>query len=108
MFISSWRNATGDADYNQYSLIHSSSMGPAGNAFFYGNKQVDNLIDAARKEKDDQKRIELYKEAQELEMKDAPYIPVRVIENLAAVSKNVSGFSISPSGYLEINDVSIK
>lgn len=50
----------------------------------------------------------LSKEAQELEMKDAPYIPVRVIENLAAVGKNVTGFSISPSGYLEINDVSIK
>ncbi|MDQ0201282.1 hypothetical protein [Neobacillus ginsengisoli] len=72
------------------------------------NKQVDNLIDAGRKEKDEQKRIERYKEAQELEMKDAPYIPVRVIENLAAVGKNVTGFSISPSGYLEINYVSIK
>lgn len=108
MFILSWRNATGDADYNQYNLMHSASQGPAGNTFFYSNKQVDNLIDAARREKDEQKRIELYKEAQELEMKDAPYIPVRVIENVAAVAKNVSGFSISPSGYLEINDVTIK
>ncbi|MDQ0198746.1 glutathione ABC transporter substrate-binding protein [Neobacillus ginsengisoli] len=108
MFILSWRNATGDADYNQYNLFHTASQGPAGNTFFYSNKQVDGLIDAARREKDEQKRITLYAEAQALEMKDAPYIPVRVIENVAAVAKNVKGFSISPSGYLEINDVSIK
>ncbi len=41
-------------------------------------------------------------------MGDTPYIPVRVIENVAAVAKEVKGFSISPSGYLEINDVTIK
>ncbi|WP_066065077.1 glutathione ABC transporter substrate-binding protein [Neobacillus soli] len=108
MFILSWRNATGDADYNQYNLFHTNSQGAAGNTFFYSNKEVDRLIDAARGEKDQAKRVELYAQSQELEMKDAVYIPVRVIENLAAVAKNVEGFSISPSGYLEINDVSIK
>lgn len=108
MFILSWRNATGDADYNQYNLFHTNSQGAAGNTFFYSNQEVDRLIDAARKEKDPNKRIELYAKSQELEMQDAIYIPVRVIENLAAVAKNVDGFEISPSGYLEINDVSIK
>ncbi|MBS4211555.1 glutathione ABC transporter substrate-binding protein [Neobacillus rhizophilus] len=108
MFIISWRNATGDADYNQYNLFHTSSQGGAGNTFFYSNKEVDSLIEAARREKDQEKRKELYAQSQELEMKDVVYIPVRVIENLAAVSKNVEGFAISPSGYLEINDVSIK
>ena len=108
MFILSWRNATGDADYNQYNLFHTNSQGAAGNTFFYSNQEVDRLIDAARKEKDQNKRIELYAKSQELEMEDAIYIPVRVIENLAAVTKNVDGFEISPSGYLEINDVSIK
>jgi peptide/nickel transport system substrate-binding protein len=108
MFILSWRNATGDADYNQYNLFHTNSHGAAGNTFFYSNEEVDQLIEAGRKEKDSNKRIELYAQAQELEMEDAVYIPVRVIENLAAVAKNVNGFSISPSGYLEINDISIK
>jgi peptide/nickel transport system substrate-binding protein len=108
MFILSWRNATGDADYNQYNLFHTNSQGAAGNTFFYSNQEVDRLIDAARKEKDQNKRMELYAKSQELEMEDAIYIPVRVIENLAAVTKNVDGFEISPSGYLEINDVSIK
>ncbi|MEC1522635.1 glutathione ABC transporter substrate-binding protein [Neobacillus niacini] len=108
MFILSWRNATGDADYNQYNLFHTNSHGASGNTFFYSNKEVDSLIEAARKEKDPNKRIELYAQSQELEMEEAVYIPVRVIENLAAVAKNIQGFAISPSGYLEINDVSIQ
>ncbi|MFP5114728.1 glutathione ABC transporter substrate-binding protein [Bacillaceae bacterium C204] len=108
MFILSWRNATGDADYNQYNLFHTSSQGGAGNTFFYSNKEVDRLIEDARREKDQEKRKELYAQSQEIEMKEAVYIPVRVIENLAAVGKDVKGFSISPSGYLEINDVSIQ
>ncbi|WP_026581775.1 glutathione ABC transporter substrate-binding protein [Bacillus sp. J33] len=108
IFILSWRNATGDADYNQYNLFHSSSHGAAGNTFFYSNEEVDKLIEAARAEKDSNKRTELYAKAQEIEMEESVYIPVRVIENMAAISKDVKGFSISPSGYLEINDISIK
>jgi peptide/nickel transport system substrate-binding protein len=108
MFIYSWRNATGDADYNQYNLFHSSSHGATGNTFFYSNEEVDHLIESARSEKDPEKRIELYAKAQELEMEDATYIPVRVIENMAAVAKNVENFYMSPSGYIEINEVSIK
>ncbi|OLO42314.1 glutathione ABC transporter substrate-binding protein [Alkalihalophilus pseudofirmus] len=108
MFILSWRNATGDADYNQYNLFHSNSHGAAGNTFFYSNEEVDALIEEARAEQDEEKRKELYAKAQELEMEDAVYIPVRVIENLAVIGKDVKGFSISPSGYLEFNDVSIQ
>lgn len=108
MFILSWRNATGDADYNQYNLFHSNSQRGGGNTFFYSNKEMDQLLETARTEKDPEKRKELYAQTQEKEMKEALYIPVRVIENLAAVTKDVKGFSISPSGYLELNDVSIE
>lgn len=52
--------------------------------------------------------MELYAKAQEIEMEEAVYIPVRVIENFAAISKNVDGFRISAAGYLELNDVVIK
>ncbi len=108
MYILSWRNATGDADYNQYNLFHSNSHGAPGNKFFYSNKEVDRLIVAARAEQDQNKRKKLYEQAQELEMQDSVYIPIRVIENLAAIGENVEGFSISPSGYLELNDIVIK
>ncbi|WP_078381986.1 glutathione ABC transporter substrate-binding protein [Sutcliffiella halmapala] len=108
MFLLSWRNATGDADYNQYNLIHSNSHGPSGNTFFYSNEKVDKLIEDARREMDQDKRIDLYAQAQEIQMEDALYIPVRVIENMAATSKDITGFYINPSGYLEVNEVSIR
>jgi peptide/nickel transport system substrate-binding protein len=108
MFIISWRNATGDADYNQYNLFHTSSQRGAGNTLFYSNPEVDRIIEEARREKDEQNRLSLYAQVQEIEMDEAAYIPVRVIENMAAVSKKVEGFEISPSGYLEINNISIK
>jgi peptide/nickel transport system substrate-binding protein len=36
------------------------------------------------------------------------YIPVPVIENKAAIRNDVKAFSISPAGYLEINDITIQ
>lgn len=108
MFISGWGNATGDADYNQYNLFHSTSHGVPGNHSFYSNPKVDELIEAGRKEKDPQKRKEIYEQAQQIEMDEVPLLPYRSSENLAAIAKNVQGVTISPSGYVEINDVTIQ
>ncbi|WP_301171333.1 glutathione ABC transporter substrate-binding protein [Brevibacillus nitrificans] len=108
MFISGWGNATGDADYNQYNLFHSTSKGVPGNHSFYANPKVDELIEAGRKEKDPQKRKEIYEQAQQIEIEEVPLIPYRSSENLAAIAKNVQGITISPSGYVEINDVTIQ
>lgn len=107
MFISGWGNATGDADYNQYNLFHSHSHGVAGNHSFYTNSDVDRLIEEARKETDPDKRILLYEEAQQIELDELPLIPLRVSENLAAISKKVDGIWISPSGYIEVNQAKI-
>ena len=52
-------NATGDGDYNQYNLFHSTSKGSAGNYQYYSNTEVDRLLEEARGEKDDEKRKEI-------------------------------------------------
>jgi ABC-type dipeptide transport system, periplasmic component len=108
MFISGWGNATGDGDYNQYNLFHSTSAGVPGNHSFYSNPKVDALIEAARKEKDPEKRKQIYAEAQQIEMDEVPLLPYRSSENLAAIAKNVQGVYISPSGYIEVSDVTIQ
>ncbi|OPH56003.1 ABC transporter substrate-binding protein [Paenibacillus ferrarius] len=108
MFISGWGNATGDADYNQYNLFHSSSHGVPGNHSFYANKEVDQLIESGRKEADPEKRKQIYEKAQAIEINDVALLPYRSSENLAAIAKNVQGVWISPSGYIEINDVTMK
>ncbi|MCM3142049.1 glutathione ABC transporter substrate-binding protein [Brevibacillus sp. MER 51] len=107
MFIGGWGNATGDGDYNQYNVFHSTSKGSAGNMAFYNNPEVDKLIEEGRREKDPQKRNEIYAKLQEIELKEVPILPIRTIDHVAVTSKNVNGFWLSPVGYLMLDDVSI-
>jgi peptide/nickel transport system substrate-binding protein len=108
MAIGGWGNATGDGDYNQYNLFHSASQGAAGNTFYYSNPDVDKMIESARKETDEQKRLKLYEKVMQKEIDDAVYVPIRNYEHLAAYSKNVSGFWLNAANYLMIDDVVIK
>lgn len=107
IFISGWGNATGDGDYNQYNLFHTDSFGSPGNYFFYSNPEVDKIIEEARGESDDDKRIELYEKSQILEMDDAVYIPLRNGEHTALYSNDVHNFTVSPVNYLMINEATI-
>lgn len=108
MAIGGWGNATGDGDYNQYNLFHSASQGPPGNHFYYSNPEVDKMIEAARRETDEKKRLKLYEEVMQKEIDDAVYVPIRNYEHIAAYSKNVSGFWLNAASYLMIDDVTIK
>ncbi|QDS34275.1 glutathione ABC transporter substrate-binding protein [Brevibacillus brevis] len=108
LFMSGWGNATGDPDYNQANLYHSKAHGAPGNHSFYNNPEVDKLIDEGRRETDPEKRKKLYEKAQQIEMNEAPLIPFRFSENLAAIQKNVQGVWISPAGHIEIDGVTIQ
>ncbi|MDI2587798.1 glutathione ABC transporter substrate-binding protein [Psychrobacillus sp. NEAU-3TGS] len=107
MFISGWGNATGDGDYNQYNLFHSSSHGPAGNSFYYTNPEVDQLIEQARQETDQEERKALYEKVLQIELDEAVYVPIRNYEHLAVSNKNVSGYWLNASNYLMIENVKI-
>lgn len=107
LFISGWGNATGDADYNQYNLFHTKSQGAAGNHSFYSNPEVDKLIEEGRKEKDEEKRKQIYEKAQQIEMDEAALVPYRYSENLAAIEKGVEGVWISPAGHIEVDDITL-
>ncbi|WP_157696729.1 hypothetical protein [Brevibacillus formosus] len=39
---------------------------------------------------------------------EAPIVPIRNLEHVAAVGKNIKGFWISPSGYMMINGITIE
>src|SRR5690606_2102103 len=101
-------NMTGDGDYNQYFLFHSDSVGAQGNRSFYESEEVDNLIDQARRESDQEERIELCKQVQEIEMEEAPMAILRHTEYVEAVGENVEGFWLHPSRIMMLNDVTIK
>lgn len=107
IFVSGWGNATGDADYNQYNLFHTIGGGK-GNSFMYSNAELDRLIEAGRIETDHAKRLAIYARAQEMELEDALLVPLRNLENLAVVHNSIEGFSMSPAGYLMLNQVTIQ
>ncbi|HBZ83810.1 MULTISPECIES: glutathione ABC transporter substrate-binding protein [Brevibacillus] len=108
MFIGGWGNATGDGDYNQYNVFHSSSKGSAGNIAFYNNPEVDKLIEEGRREKDEAKRNAIYAKLQEIELKEVPVIPIRTIDHVSVTAKDVKGFWLSPVGYLMLDEVTIQ
>jgi peptide/nickel transport system substrate-binding protein len=107
MFIGGWGNATGDGDYNQYNLFHSASHGPAGNSFYYSNSEADKLIETAREETDESKRLEIYEELAQIELDDAVYVPIRNYEHMTAHNQSVSGYWLNAANYLMIDEVEI-
>ena len=107
MFISGWGNATGDADYNQYNLFHTASMGAPGNHFYYSNPEIDKLIEEGRSESDQAARNDIYKKAMQLELDEAVYIPVRNYEHIAVYSNTVKGFWLDASNYTMLSGVEI-
>lgn len=107
MYISGWGNATGDGDYNQYNLFHTASHGPAGNSFYYSNSEADKMIEAAREETDENKRLEIYEEVAQIELDEAVYVPIRNYEHIAAHNKNVSGYWLNAANYLMLDGVEI-
>ncbi|MFW6181144.1 MAG: ABC transporter substrate-binding protein, partial [Spirochaetota bacterium] len=71
LFKYSWEADIPDPDNILASLFHSQSPN---NVFNYASPQVDDLIARAQGERDYEKRITLYSEAQRLVMEDAPIL----------------------------------
>ncbi|MEM0038599.1 MAG: ABC transporter substrate-binding protein [Zestosphaera sp.] len=77
--------------------------------YTYSNPEVDRLLELGRSVADMSKRSEVYARAQEILLKDLPLIPLFVLKEYTAVSKNVKGLHvIPPYGTMFINDVRIE
>ncbi|SER79822.1 glutathione ABC transporter substrate-binding protein [Salipaludibacillus aurantiacus] len=105
LFLGSWGTVTGDADYGLYPVFHSDSHGMTGNRMFYSNEEVDALLDAARQKMDPDERDELYHEAQQIIVDEAPMVPLYHIEHLAGLRSDIENFYIHPSSLYEMVDV---
>lgn len=75
------------------------------NSGYYSNPKVDDLLDAARVETDQAERARLYKEMQTLVHEDAPWVFVANWKQNAVTSDRVEGFSLQPSFFLLLGDV---
>ncbi|SEJ74958.1 peptide/nickel transport system substrate-binding protein [Bhargavaea ginsengi] len=107
MYQLGWSNATGDADNGLYSLFHSTQKGTGANKAFYGNPEVDKLLDAGRAEIDEAKRKEIYDQLQQILIEETPISYIHHQEYLTGVANNVEGFSVDASGYYQLKDVTL-
>lgn len=94
-----WGPGVADAHFTLYPQFHSSQIIPnALGIARYSNPEVDQLLDQAMKELDEDVRKDLYSQAIEIIWEDAPWIFLYTQRNLLAVSKNLKGVFIHPGG----------
>jgi len=105
MFILSWIALTGDADYGLFSMFHSLNHGALGNRTFTDNPALDALLEEGHWELDPERRRLIYAEIMQM-LRDYPSIvPIRQQENLVAVSHDLRGLNLHPTGIFSFVDV---
>jgi len=107
IFLGSWGTVTLDADYGLYAVFHSANIGPPGNRSRIVNPELDELLDAARKEGDAETRIDLYAQAQNKLYEESPYAYLYFPDNISGIRSDVEGFWQYPSGYFYLRDVQL-
>lgn len=76
-----------------YSLYHSSNIATGFNWCHYTNPDVDKLLEQGYIENDNEKRMDLYKQAQVLIMEDAPCIPMFGKRSSLAGKKSIANLN---------------
>jgi oligopeptide transport system substrate-binding protein len=75
------------------------------NSVRYSNPAFDSLFDAASREPDMTKRMELYRRADQLAMDDAAIMPIYYEQNDRLIQNNVRGFDINPMEFRDMTRV---
>lgn len=108
MFVLGWVAGTGDIDYATYPLFHSKNLGDPGNRTFTEDPKLDELLDEGRQMIDEEERMKIYSEAQELLVDIAPMIYTHYSEHLLGVRNSVKGLKQLPTQYLILDEVYIE
>jgi peptide/nickel transport system substrate-binding protein len=76
------------------------------NSGYYSNPEVDALLNQARVSVESEERATLYQQLQEIVHEDAPWVFVANWVQGAVTTANIEGFSLQPSFFLMLQDVS--
>jgi glutathione transport system substrate-binding protein len=106
LIIASFSSATLDADVQLRALYHTDSWSPTdANAGFYSNPELDALLDEAASISDQDRRLALYLEAQNIINEDAPHVLLYKPVDLFATRLGVDGIWVRPGGLMVARDV---
>jgi len=110
MFWGGWSSSTGEADWAIRPLLATSSQPPKGlqNFSYYSNPRVDTLLQKALATTKVKEKAAMYKEAQQIIFKDAPWVFLVNTQVVYARTKNLTGVCVMPDGSLNFDDVAFK
>ena len=108
MFLMAWNIANDDPDELLYPLYHSSQIDAHTNVVFYKNEDFDNLISKARETIDKEKRIDLYKKAQDIIQEDLPHYAILYPMQNFAYKKNIKGIEVNKRGYFNFQNTIVE
>ena len=106
-FLLGWTGDNGDADNFLYVLLDEDNIG-SNNYSYYSNPEVHDILIQAQTEVDEDKRNELYGQAQELISEDAPWVPLAHSTPLLAGRADLDGFLPHPTGSDKLETVDFK
>ena len=94
-----WANTPLPPNVDPYTTYHSSQVPPAGQNFgFYRNPEADRVMEAASREMDAGRRLELYRQVHRLLAADPPADFLWGASQYWGISKGLSGVETSPVG----------
>lgn len=106
-FMLGWTGDNGDPDNFLYVLLDEDNIG-SNNYTYYKNDELHNIFIEAQTEVDEEKRIELYKKAQEIIREEAPWVPLAHSTPLLGGVKELTGFKPHPTGSDLLSNVEFK
>lgn len=109
MGIAGWTGDNGDPDNFLYNLFSCSAARiGGGNLSKWCDKSFDDLINKAAETSDIAQRTKLYEEAQVIFKKQASIVPIAHSTVFMVMRNNVSGYVMSPLGYHDFTNVTLK
>ena len=75
------------------------------NVAFYQNPEVDDLLNTALRTTDQNERGDLYTEAQQILVDDAPWAPIAYVRPPIGLQDQVQGYHPNPTGGESFNSV---
>jgi len=106
-FMLGWTGDNGDADNFLYVLLDQDNIG-SNNYTYYSNDELHDILIEAQSEVDEDKRNELYAEAQEIIHADAPWVPLAHSTPLLAGRADLVNFLPHPTGSDKLGEVDFK
>ena len=108
MAMLGWIADEGDPDnFFYYLLSKTYAEKPAFNIAFYRSDEMQDVLERARTSTDRNKRTELYRQAQAIFHRDAPWVPLAHAQRLLVVDRRVRNLRLAPIGWKYIRSASL-